>query len=320
MKKLLIVTIMLCFAGNAFASMGIRYNPLDGAWYAPSGTLFAIMYAKQYSSSESYEDGEKSTDTHVSSNIGVVRLGFFQDIGKIRTQGSVILPFGAANVDRKIDMSAAGVPVPLNAHYSSTGLADAEINYIIRAAVWGEGTANDGYIALGASVFAPIGEYSTSSPVNLGKNRWAFRPLAGVGQNFGAVHIDLFVGADFFMDNNNYTVDAALLNPQNEHFTLKQNPEMWSEVHATLFLSAENRTYISASFGGVWAGAQKAEKDGVRIDVSGGKETYTARMTIGTTLTRHYSLYAYYAQDLSATNGNKGNEFGIRLGLIQLPR
>jgi hypothetical protein len=319
-KKLLIIAFLLSFATSSFAAMGIRYNPLDGAWYAPADTLFAIMYGKHFSSSESFTDGNQSRDLTVTQDVAVLRLGFFKDIAGIRTQGSVIFPFGSATADRKVDLSALSpqLVVPLNARFSSTGLADAEINYIIRGAAWGEGGANAGYFDIGGSIFAPIGEYSDNSPVNLGTNRWAFRPLIGMGQNFGPIHLDLFGGADIFMDNDQYTNNAGTL-AASKDYTLSQDPELFAEFHATMFLSATNKTYISASFGGVWDGAKTAEKGNSEVKVLGDQETYTARLTIGTSLTKHFSFYTYYAQDLSAVNGNKGNEFGIRLGLIRLP-
>jgi hypothetical protein len=314
-KKFLIIAMLLCFASSSFAAMGIRYNPLDGAWYAPADTLFAIMYGKHYSSSATFESGKKDTSKSVAQNIAVVRLGFFKDLGDLRTQGSVILPFGSAAVDANVPTSQTGGLFP---HYSSTGLADAEFNYLISPLSWNEGTANSGYMDIGLSVFAPIGEYSDNSPVNLGKNRWAFRPLIGGGQNFGPIHIDLFGGADIFMDNENYTRGAGAPGAE-KGTTLSQELEYFAEVHATMFLSATTKSYISASFGGVWGGAQEAEGKADTYRVSGDQETYTARLTIGTSLTRHFSFYCYYAQDLSAVNGQLGNEFGIRLGLVRLP-
>jgi hypothetical protein len=315
--------------------MGIHYNPLDGSWYAPNGTVFAIMYTKDYSASEKYEDGEKFTDSRLKASLYAMRFGFFQDIGSVRTQGSIIQPFGSVGVDRNIMspvFNAIGQPVDKNGdptgnpaamlytqsslHFSSTGLADTELNYIVAPLMWGEGMKN-GYLNFVLSVFVPTGQYDAKSPVNLGNNRFTFRPMVGVGQLVAPFHFDVLFGIDYHMDNDDYTYagNAGLVSGN----TLEQDMETFAEIHVTMFLSAETRSYISASFGGVWGGKQTAKKDGNSTVVQGELETYTASVTIGTQLARHFGIYGYYAQDLSAKNGFKGNEFGLRLGLVRLP-
>jgi hypothetical protein len=59
---------------------------------------------------------------------------------------------------------------------------------------------------LGASVMivAPTGQYDSARFVNLGNNRWAFKPEAAVIRNLGPWMFEIYGGAWLFTDNDNY--------------------------------------------------------------------------------------------------------------------
>jgi hypothetical protein len=59
---------------------------------------------------------------------------------------------------------------------------------------------------VGASitVIAPVGQYDPQRIVNLGTNRWAFKPEAAIIRNAGAWMFEIYGGAWLFTDNDNY--------------------------------------------------------------------------------------------------------------------
>ena len=299
MKKFIIVCVFLSFAGVSFAAQGIHYAPLDGAW-APAGTTFAIMYLNHYSANKYYTNGVESKDRLVTQNIGVLRLGGYIALpADMMFQPSLVLPFGDATLD--VQTSAGSTK-----RFTSTGLTDPELNLIVRAVQWNAGTYFNGYINIGGVVQAPLGAYDSDSPINLGSNRWTMRPMLGLGQNFGPLHIDVNSGYDIFTDNDDYTGGE----------TLKQYPEYWAEGHFTYFILPESRTYASVSFGGLW-GSRKEVND---YRVQGWAESYALRFTMGTTVVKHFSMYAFYQPETAVANGPKGNTMGIRIGIVQAPQ
>jgi hypothetical protein len=61
-------------------------------------------------------------------------------------------------------------------------------------------------INVGASVtvIAPVGQYDSQKIVNLGSNRWAFKPEAAITRNAGAWMFEIYGGAWLFTDNTDY--------------------------------------------------------------------------------------------------------------------
>jgi hypothetical protein len=61
-------------------------------------------------------------------------------------------------------------------------------------------------LIIGASLqaFAPVGQYDSTRLVNLGTNRWAFKPQLGISQAIGPLTLELVPGVIFFADNTNF--------------------------------------------------------------------------------------------------------------------
>jgi hypothetical protein len=59
---------------------------------------------------------------------------------------------------------------------------------------------------LGASltVVAPTGQYDPAKLINIGSNRWSFKPEIGVSHPIGRWYLELYGGVWLFTDNNNF--------------------------------------------------------------------------------------------------------------------
>ena len=103
---------------------------------------------------------------------------------------------------------------------------------------------------LGASltVRAPTGQYDPTRLINIGTNRWAFRPEVGVVQVMGKWAVDAYVGAWLFTDNSDFYGGT----------TRKQDPVYSSEVHLRYLFRRGLWAAMDANF---WYGG-KATVDG----------------------------------------------------------
>ena len=166
-------------------------------------------------------------------NLGAVyvrALNFFGKHGKVRAQAPFVWLSG--------DLKVAG----RDTSGARTGFADARVslsvNFIGAPALSpGEFRNYQQKTVAGASLIIsiPIGQYYEDKYVNLGANRWAFKPELGVSQRMGKWYLEAFGGVWLFMDNNEYLRTSAL--EQKPLFTIQGHlsyvfkPGLWLAVN-----------------------------------------------------------------------------------------
>jgi hypothetical protein len=144
---------------------------------------------------------------------------------------------------------------------------------------------------LGASVkvLAPTGQYDPTLLINVGTNRWAFKPELGYTRRAGPVTLDLYAGMWFFTTNGDYYAGGVTA-PLN---TRTQDPIGALEFHASY--DFKPRLWISADIN-YWRGG--------RTSVNGRESTNTlqANSRIGVTgalpLTPRQSLKISYSEGM----------------------
>src|SRR5205814_3267899 len=119
--------------------------------------------------------------TDAQARIDTVMLGYVRTFGLLGRSASlgVLLPY----VQGSLSGALAGVPTRV---YRS-GVADARLRLAVNmlggpALTRGKFAARAPTAALGASlsVVAPTGQYGPSRLINIGSNRWAFKPELGL--------------------------------------------------------------------------------------------------------------------------------------------
>jgi Putative MetA-pathway of phenol degradation len=140
---------------------------------------------------------------------------------------------------------------------------------------------------LGASVkvIAPTGKYSPEFAINIGTNRWSFKPEIGFTRHAGPVTLDMYAGVWFFTANDHYFTPAGAA-PN----TRTQEPIGAFEFHVSY--DVRPRLWISADVN-YWRGGEAS--------INGARNTSTlqANSRFGVTgslpLTRHQSLKVSYS-------------------------
>lgn len=147
------------------------------------------------------------------------------------------------------------------------------------------------------AVTAPIGQYDSTRAVNLGTNRWSFRPELGVSKALGRLTLELRAGATFYTDNTNFLGGR----------TRSQDP---------IYSVAGHAIY---SFGsGIWASIDATYFTGGRTAVDGVagddlQRNWRLGATLSFQLSPRHSVRLYGSTGVSARTGNNYDLIGIAL-------
>lgn len=160
------------------------------------------------------------------------------------------------------------------------------------------GWRQDLIIGLTLSVFLPIGRYESDKLLNLGNNRWAFRPEFGLSKALGNFVVEGSAGLSLYTDNNDYF----------GNHTREQDPLLTLQGHLLYNFPL-----------GIWAAFDTTFYAGGRSSIDGvaaADQLQNVRVggTLALPLGRHYSIKLY------ASTGawtNTGSDFDIVGAAIQ---
>ena len=94
-------------------------------------------------------------------------------------------------------------------------------------------------VGVSLTVAAPLGQYDSAKLINLGTNRWSFKPEVGVSRTYGKWVVEAMGGAWIFTDNTNFiggrTRSQELVAAMQVHVTYKFKRTMWLAGDANYF-------------------------------------------------------------------------------------
>lgn len=185
--------------------------------------------------------------THTITLGGVRTFGIFGKLGRVQ----LMVPFAFMSGDLKVNgKDTAG---------TRTGFADARFRVGVN--IFGSPALEpkdyqkfNEETVLGASVVVsvPVGQYYEDKYVNLGSNRWGFKPEIGFSYNYNRFYGELYSGVWFFTPNNEY----AKTN------TLKQEPIISLQAH--IIYTFKSKIWLGLDGNYFWGG--QTEINGVSKD------------------------------------------------------
>jgi len=94
-------------------------------------------------------------------------------------------------------------------------------------------------IGVSLSVKAPTGQYDSAKLINIGTNRWAFKPEIGFVRVMGRWAVDVYVGEWFFTDNTDFfgglrREQDPILSTQ-AHLRYAFGPRVWAALDANFW-------------------------------------------------------------------------------------
>jgi len=204
----------------------------------PIGVLFAGVAVIYSTGDVLLEPTSPITDVNAKVYIGTIGVGgTFPLFGRTASLG-VGLPYAWAKVSGRIDEAARSV--------ERTGLADTRVRFAVnllggRAMALPEFVRRTPSTTVGASltVSVPTGQYFDDKLVNIGTNRWAFKPEIGVSHPSGPWTFELYGGGWFFTDNSSYLLDKtraqhSILSLQS-HVGYTIQPRLWITADVTYY-------------------------------------------------------------------------------------
>jgi hypothetical protein len=144
-------------------------------------------------------------------------------------------------------------------------------------------------LGVSLKVIAPTGQYDPAKLINLGSNRWSFKPELGFSRAFGKVELDAYASVWFFTKNPEFFSNNPEFRTGTQYQT--QDPVGAVEVH----LSYDVRPLFWVSLdGNFWYGG-RTSLNGVE-----NPETLQRNSRVGVTasfpITRRHAVKASYAQ------------------------
>jgi hypothetical protein len=141
----------------------------------------------------------------------------------------------------------------------------------------------------------PLGQYDADKLLNLGLNRWSFKPELGVSKTWRRWIFELAAGATFYTDNDEFFGNS----------TREQKPLVAVQGHAIY------------SFGkGIWAGLDGTFYTGGRTTLDGTvnddrQSSSRVGLTVSMAVTPHQSLKLYASTGATARTGGDFETVGV---------
>ncbi len=251
MKQALYILMLGCAVLFASPCL-IRAQELEPRLYqnVPVG-LNAVLIGYGFStgnvlfdSSLPVEDGE--ADVHTVFAAYLRTLDFLGRSGKV----DVVLPFSDANFHGFLDGEFRT--------RTPTGLADPRFRLAVNLTgsppLTGQEFAKyrqETIVGASLQVIVPLGQYDSTKLINLGSNRWSFRPEVAVSQGFRRWFLEVAGGAWLFTTNDNFFGGQ----------TLEQNPLYY--IKGDIIYNFRFLRGLWLSFNGGWATGGETTVDGV---------------------------------------------------------
>ncbi|MGH8716778.1 MAG: transporter, partial [Burkholderiales bacterium] len=170
---------------------------------APIGTNFALAGLSHWSGGVSIDPSLPITD--VQANINIYSLAYVRTFGLLGRTASVGMqvPYVRAGLSGNVGEDRREA--------NRTGTGDVLMRFAM-ILIGGPALTPEEFqqrtpstsLGVNLKVLAPTGQYDSSRLVNIGSNRWAFKPEVGLSQPIGNWFTDGIAGVWLYTDNTNF--------------------------------------------------------------------------------------------------------------------
>jgi hypothetical protein len=265
---------------------------------SPTGANFLVVGFARSSGEVVFDPSVPITDVHAKIYSPVLGLGRTFGIFGRQALVTAVLPYAFGRIEGKVG------PQLQQGSITRSGLADLRAKVSIN--LYGNPAQNPGEFAktehhntiVAASVTfqAPTGQYGPDKLINLGTNRWAFRPELGISHPWKKFYFDLYAGAWFFTANDRFFPGSSFkeqdpLTGLQAHVSYSLRPRMWIAFDSTWYNGGDSI---------VNGGPPTGRQDNSRIGV-----------TFSFPATKHQSLKIAYSNGVTARTGTNFSNIAV---------
>lgn len=234
--------------------------------------------------------------------VNTLLLGYVRSLDFWGNSGSIGLVLPYARISASGQISTSGQVEPTPANVTRSGFGDPALRLAVN--LYGAPALSpekfreykqDTIVGASLVVTAPWGRYDGSKLVNLGTNRWSFKPELGVSQALGAWILEGAFGVTFFSDNDDFFGGH----------TRKQDPLYAAQVHVIYYFDP-----------GLWGALDLTYYAGGRTSVDGSlnddlQQNSRWGATLGKTLDPHNALKLSFSTGVIARTGSNFQTVGL---------
>ena len=214
---------------------------------SPTGANFLVLGYAHSTGDVLFDATLPLADVNASLNAGILGLGRTFGIAGRLALLTAALPYSWGDIEGRVFEEARRV--------TRSGLVDPRVKLSVNllgppAMSPKEFVRAPRQTVVGASVTAviPVGQYDPAKLINLGTNRWAFKPEVGVSHPEGRWDLDAYAGVWLFSENDAFFPGAA---------TRRQDPIVAIQGHASYTFKPRGW----AAFDATWYGGGKTTVD-----------------------------------------------------------
>jgi len=227
------IAVLACMAVALLGIPGATAQDLEPRAYspAPMGTNFVTLTYSRSSGDVLLDPSLPIENAQVDFNTTAV--GYYHSFGLFGRQTTAALgvPY--------VWGSGTGVLSGAPAHIYRSGLGDPILRvsynlYGSPSVTPEEFRKRKAKTVIGVSLLmtAPLGQYDPRLLVNIGTNRWSFRPQIGFSREVSRWTLDLYLGGYFFTENGNFfggrVRDQSPIGATQVHVSYTFRPGMWA--------------------------------------------------------------------------------------------
>ncbi|MBA4010979.1 MAG: hypothetical protein C0481_03860 [Phenylobacterium sp.] len=230
-------------AAIAAAAWPASAQELEPRSYSPSpvGTNFVVAAYGQSSGEVVFDAGAPISDAQADINLATIAYSKVIDIGGHQSSVLIAVPYMWGDATGNLREASRSI--------SRSGLGDMRLKFstmlIGGPALSPEPFANrkpQPVVGVSLLAVAPTGEYMPNKLVNIGANRWAFKPEIGASAPFGRWQVDAYAGVWLYGDNENFLGLRQERRPMGTfqaHISYTFKPGLWAALNTTYYVGGD---------------------------------------------------------------------------------